>query len=234
MWQGAGEGGGEEGGGKEEERGQDGNGDGDGGEQGLYSGVYRVVVAAMEARGVRRIFVLGTLSMEDGGDWGTGDGDGDGKAEGGKNGWRDWLWRKWTRFGVRVMVGVVWAFFWRGWWNMVEVGRYFDSLATAAGAGEAGTGVDWTVFRIGLLFNGISPPPPRGSSISVLTKYPYRRPTSNRSSGRLPRGPAALAEYPPERAGAVAAGAVYLWGSHVGGAEACCCVGEGGGGGVEV
>lgn len=90
------------------------------GKEPIFANAYRLIVDAMKAVGVRRIFALGTISIVDEKDNSV--------------------------FSALAMIWIVRLFFNRGWRNMVEVGRFFDTVPVED--------VDWTVFRVGLLLNG--------------------------------------------------------------------------------
>lgn len=86
----------------------------------VFADAYSIMVDAMKRVGVRRIFALGTFSIVE------------------KEDRRD--------FKALAIVWIVRLLFNRGWRNMVEIGKFFDSVPLQE--------IDWTVFRVGLLFDG--------------------------------------------------------------------------------
>ncbi|KAF8418157.1 hypothetical protein EV426DRAFT_620046 [Tirmania nivea] len=90
------------------------------GKEPIFANAYRSIVDAMKTTGVRRIFALGTISIVDEKDHRV--------------------------FSACAMVWIVRLLFYRGWRNMVEVGRFFDTVPVED--------IDWTVYRVGLLLNG--------------------------------------------------------------------------------
>lgn len=90
------------------------------GKEPIFANAYRLIVDAMKSTGVRRIFALGTISIADEKDN--------------------------NMLSALAMVWIVRLLFNRGWRNMVEVGRFFDTVPVED--------IDWTVYRVGLLLNG--------------------------------------------------------------------------------
>lgn len=85
-----------------------------------FADAYRLTVDAMKAHGVRRIFALGTFSIPDA--------------------------RDGNSLAMRLLIGVVWALFNRGWRSFVGIGKFFDTVDKKD--------IDWTIFRVGLITDG--------------------------------------------------------------------------------